>query len=142
MQNHLKISIDFLLFLYFYVYYQFIIIFKTDFFPNSGKIRALCILLENHPQSFEEQEPMKISNKRGFDFVQNATPKAPEPHYSFNPQHAPVAPASPIKQTGFSSTNPFVFGDDRVESPKVPKRERKDSKLTGVPKWVKGEGVG
>lgn len=57
--------------------------------------------------------------------------------YSFGARPLPTTPS--IKY-GDSSTNPFVFGDNgRPESPKVPRREKKDPKLTGLPKWFKAE---
>lgn len=70
-------------------------------------------------------------SKKGFDFSYNL----PEASFSFGNQSVQsVTPKETI------STNPFVFGDSvKSESPKLPKRERKEGKLSSLPKWFKGD---
>ncbi|KAK9891458.1 hypothetical protein WA026_014691 [Henosepilachna vigintioctopunctata] len=75
-------------------------------------------------------------NNKGFDFTHTASPSSTDPHFSFG---------SPSKQSTSStlsgekvSTNPFIFGDSSNNGPpKVPKRERKDAKISGLSKWFK-----
>lgn len=90
---------------------------------------------EIHPQISTTEDTSK-SNKRGFDFTHTIVPNT-DSSYSFGTR---PLPAPSIKYSDSSSTNPFVFGDNgRPESPKVPRREKKDPKLTGLPKWFKSE---
>lgn len=89
------------------------------------------------PSFSSESTDWKSTSKRGFDFV-HTSPKPPDSHYSFTKPQAPSVPAVKGSEV-HQSTNPFVFGDDRPESPKVPRREKKDPKLSSVPKWVKNE---
>lgn len=92
-------------------------------------------ILDTQPMS--DSDALKNLNKRGFDFTQNASPNK-ELNYSFGTH--PVPATAPVKYTEIPSTNPFVFGDSaRPESPKVPRREKKNPKLTGLPKWFKVE---
>lgn len=89
-------------------------------------------------QVLSSESESKTSQKRGFEFVQKIIPKPTESHFSFVSQQGhPIV--QQIDPEQFSSTNPFIFGVDMPDSPKVPKREKKETKLSSVPKWVKGE---
>ncbi|EFA00365.2 E3 ubiquitin-protein ligase MYCBP2-like Protein [Tribolium castaneum] len=91
------------------------------------------------PHVLSEPEFVKHQAKKGFDFSCSSAPKPPEPNFSFSGQPIQNLVVTP-KET--LSTNPFVFGDSvKGESPKLPKRERKDSKLSSLPKWFKGDDV-
>jgi hypothetical protein len=92
---------------------------------------------DNVPQVSNESEPLRLC-KKGFDFTYSGSPNPPEPNFSFGVQ--PMQNSVVTPKTDNVSTNPFVFGDSlKSESPKVPKRERKDGKLSSLPKWFKAD---
>ncbi|KAG5884570.1 hypothetical protein JTB14_006595 [Gonioctena quinquepunctata] len=69
--------------------------------------------------------------KRGFNF----SLKANEANFSFSAQTS-------VDKDEVVSTNPFIFGESvQSESLKTPKKEKKEGKLSSLPKWFKGEEV-
>lgn len=107
------------------------------------------------PVELESSTKLMTVNKRGFDFSHKSSNQqslnhhhnhqsAEQNNFTFGANQS----VSPIileqansAATDSMSTNPFVFGENlRAESPKIPKRERKDgSKLSSLPKWFKGD---
>lgn len=86
---------------------------------------------DDHPKLQSEGDNTSRKQKRGFNF----SCKLSETTFSFSaPKSSPLSTSSEAP-----STNPFIFGESILpESPKLPKKERRDSKLTGLPKWFKG----
>lgn len=85
-----------------------------------------------------DDKRLNDSTKKGFDFTQTLSPISTDPHFFFG---------SPLKQVNTNalnadkaSTNPFIFGESSNDSPcQVAKRERKDGKISVLPKWLKGD---
>ncbi|KAL3283868.1 hypothetical protein HHI36_018037 [Cryptolaemus montrouzieri] len=76
-------------------------------------------------------------SKKGFDFTHTTNPIATDPHFSFGPSNQSTSSTLSAEKT---STNPFIFGEVGNDGPpKVPKRERKDGKISGLPKWFRNE---
>lgn len=83
--------------------------------------------------------------KKGYEFSSSPTP--PDNHFTFNPGLGLASQVPPQKiESGGAAGNPFVFGEaprrdesPRGDLPKVPKREKKESKLSSLPKWFKTE---
>lgn len=89
---------------------------------------------DGHPKLSCEFDGPKLP-KRGFNFSSSVS-KSGENNFSFSGQGA--APMMPSTTSGrIVSTNPFVFGESTTDSPKIPKREKKDVKMSGLPKWFK-----
>lgn len=107
--------------------------------PNN--VLYLGNILENEnddlPQVSSENEPLRLC-KKGFDFSYSTSPNPSDSNFSFG--SSPVQNSIVAPRCDIVSTNPFVFGDSlKSDSPKVHKRERKDGKLSSLPKWFKAD---
>lgn len=90
---------------------------------------------DSHPKLTSDADP--VLNKRGFNFSRSIS-KSGENSFSFSTQDITnVAPSKfPNKST---STNPFVFGENALETPKILNMGKKDAKVTALSKWFKGD---
>ncbi|XP_044762914.1 E3 ubiquitin-protein ligase MYCBP2 [Coccinella septempunctata] len=78
------------------------------------------------------------STKKGFDFAQTFGPTSADPHFFFGGQLKQSDSNTMIAE--MPSTNPFIFGEcSKDMSPQVPRRERKDGKISVLPKWLKSD---
>nr|CAH7734771.1 unnamed protein product [Callosobruchus chinensis] len=89
--------------------------------------------VESSPKLSEADSSFR-KQKRGFNF----SCKPGEANFSFSGQSA-----SPVHSLGSEeavSTNPFIFGETNLsESPKMAKKERKEGKLSSLPRWLHSE---
>lgn len=78
-----------------------------------------------------------ILHKRGFNFSRSIS-RSGENNFSFTTQD--VTHIIPSKNPNKSvCTNPFIFGESTLECPKIVNVGKKDSKVTTLSKWFKGD---
>lgn len=74
-------------------------------------------------------------HKRGFNF---SCSKPPETNFAFSAQTASPLISGNCEE--IASTNPFIFGETaQHDSQKMQKKEKKDGKLSSLPKWLQGD---